>query len=263
MASASSTDPRASDACTMTGDATFGSTWVTRIRHGREPIDCDASMNVSSRTASVCARMSRVKLGMNTIVSAIIALVSPGPSTPAIASARINAGIDRIAVHDAHQRVVEPRPDVARRQPEWQRDDERGDHHLEARPERHAGTGEQTGHDVAPETVGAEPVVADGPAEDVREVGVGGAVGPPVLVGQGRDHEQDEIHQCDERRLLPEEPAHRSSRRSRGLAAHHFDRPADRGRLGVVGRALTGPRRVDRFGVDVALAHPTRTRGLK
>ena len=97
---------------------------------------------------------------MNTIVSAIIALVSPGPSTPAIASARINAGIERIPSMMRINGVVEPRPDVAGREPEGQRDDERGDDDLETRPERNARAREQAGDDVAPETVGAEPVVA-------------------------------------------------------------------------------------------------------
>jgi hypothetical protein len=97
VASASRTEPRASDAATITGDATFGSTRATRSHHGLDPIDCEASMKVSSRTARVCARISRVKPGMNTIVRAIMAFVRPGPRTPAIASARISAGIERIA----------------------------------------------------------------------------------------------------------------------------------------------------------------------
>ena len=50
-----------------------------------------------------------------------------------------------------------------------------------------------------------------------------------------------------------------------GHAADDLDRTADRGRFGVEARTLTGPRGVDRFGVelDVALVHATRTRGLK
>jgi hypothetical protein len=84
-----------------------------------------------------------------------------------------------------------------------------------------------------------------------------------MLVGQRRHHEQEQIDQRDECRLLPQEATQRASRRRGEIAAHHFDRAADRRRLGVVGRELAGPRRVDRFGIDVVFVHPTRTRGLK
>ena len=65
------------------------------------------------------------------------------------------------------------------------------------------------------------------------------------------------------RGLLAEEPAERTSRRRREVAAHDLDRAADCRRLGVEARALTGPGLVDRFGIELVVVHDTRTRGLK
>ena len=56
-ASAMSAKPTASDTDTMSGDATLGRMRLRRIRPGFVPIECDASTNVSSRTARVCARV--------------------------------------------------------------------------------------------------------------------------------------------------------------------------------------------------------------
>ena len=62
------------------------------MRPGFVPIERDASMNVSSRTARVCARISRANPGIITIEMARIAFWSPAPSMPTTASARTSGG---------------------------------------------------------------------------------------------------------------------------------------------------------------------------
>ena len=91
-ASAISANPMASDTATISGDATFGSTRLRRMRPGRVPIECDASMKVSSRTASVCARVRRAKPGIITNEMAMMTFSSPAPSTPTTASASTSGG---------------------------------------------------------------------------------------------------------------------------------------------------------------------------
>ena len=91
-ASAISAAPIASDTATINGDATFGNTRLRRTRPGFVPIDLDASMNVSWRTASVCARTSRANPGITTIAIASTAFSSPGPRIPTTASASTRGG---------------------------------------------------------------------------------------------------------------------------------------------------------------------------
>jgi len=84
--------PNAIEACTSRGDATLGRMRRRRIQPVGLPIEIEASTKTSSRTASVCPRMRRAKDGTSTIEMAIMVLVRPGPSTPAIAIAKISGG---------------------------------------------------------------------------------------------------------------------------------------------------------------------------
>ena len=94
----------------MSGDATLGRMRLRRIRPGLVPMESDASMNVSSRTARVCARMSRVKPGITTIEMARMALLSPAPSMPTTARARTSGGKLGEAVHHPHEKRSMPPP---------------------------------------------------------------------------------------------------------------------------------------------------------
>ncbi len=76
----------------MRGDATLGRMRLRRIRPGFVPIECDASTNVSSRIARVCARVKRANPGIITSEMARMAFSRSAPSAPATASARTSGG---------------------------------------------------------------------------------------------------------------------------------------------------------------------------
>ena len=81
----------------MSGDATFGKMWRPIMRHGPAPIERDASMKVSSRTASTWPRMRRTNPGTNTIAIAMDSLSRLLPSSAATVNARISGGNANIA----------------------------------------------------------------------------------------------------------------------------------------------------------------------
>src|SRR4051794_27278610 len=76
-ASASSAYPKLSAICTTSGVTALGNTCRVNMRRSLTPTAVDASMYVSSRTASTCARISRTKPGTNVIEIAIAAVNKP------------------------------------------------------------------------------------------------------------------------------------------------------------------------------------------
>ena len=218
-ASAISAAPIASDTATISGDATFGSTRLRRTRPGFVPIDRDASMNVSWRTASVCARTSRANPGITTIAIASTAFSSPGPRIPTTASASTSGGKLARRVHDPHEDVVGAATAEAREQPDGHRREQRQEHDLESGAERHARPVDDPAEGVAPEAVGAERCVPTRARERRRDADLVRRVRRDERREHGGEQDEQEERQRDDRRLVAEQPPERAPPRVRRAAS--------------------------------------------
>ena len=132
-ASAMSANPMASDTATMSGDATLGRMRLRRIRPGFVPIECDASMNVSSRTASVCARVRRAEAGDHHQRDGEDRVLEPGAEHAGDREREDERREAGEAVHDPHQGHVGAAAAEPGEQPERHREQHREADDLEAR----------------------------------------------------------------------------------------------------------------------------------
>jgi len=85
-------EPSWAVASTISGASVFGSTWRSAIRVSLMPIDLAASINGSSRSASVLARITRATIGTSGIAMAMMTFGSEGPSAAVITSASTKSG---------------------------------------------------------------------------------------------------------------------------------------------------------------------------
>ena len=81
-------------ASTTIGPMMLGSTWNSMMRGPDAPSARSASRKGRSLTVRVCARAMRPNCGMKTMVTRMMTLISPGPSTATSASARIRLGYE-------------------------------------------------------------------------------------------------------------------------------------------------------------------------
>ncbi|MNC20783.1 hypothetical protein D3C75_687460 [compost metagenome] len=85
-------NPIPSVALTISGASALGRIWRNKITEFFKPIARPASTNSFSRRSMVCPYMSRTYSGMPTTLTAIMALVKPGPIEAAMAIASTKAG---------------------------------------------------------------------------------------------------------------------------------------------------------------------------
>ena len=217
-------------------------------------------MNVSWRTASVCARISRANPGITTIAIARIAFSSPATEDPDDREREHQRREARQAVHDPHEDVVGAATAEARRAARC------GTATSSARttiwnPElqRHRAAVDDAAERVAPEAVGAERCVPDSASrERSRDPDlVRGRAARRAARTRRRTMTSRRNAERDDRRLVAEQPPERAPPRARRAAspttASSSTMPASSTSRGIA-------REVARAnGRDTRCAHETRT----
>ena len=194
---------------------------------GLVPIDRDASMNVSSRTASVCARIRRAKPGITTNEMASIAFSSPAPSIADDREREHQRWEAGQAVHDPHEALVGAAAPEAREQADRHREEQREDHDLESGAQRHPRAVDDPAEGVAPEVRRCRTVCPRLGRDERRRRGSRSG----VRRNQRREHAAKRTTaggtpSGDDRRLVAEQPPERAAPRARVRRRDHATRRA-------------------------------------